>query len=742
MMHVKTRQNENEKRRILIVEDEAINREMLAMVLQDQYELRMAETGEAAWKEIRENARSLSLVLLDLNLPDLSGMEILNRMKREEMLEHLPVIVLTADRNAEVESLMIGAMDFIPKPYPMPEVILARVWRTIELSEGRIIIGQTERDSLTGLYNRDFFYRYAEQIDARHEETAMDAIVININHFHMINERYGRPYGDGVLRRIGENVQRLVSEGIGIACRRESDTFLVYCPHRSDYTEMLDKASDNAAGEGKDENVVRLRMGVYPRVDKTIDMERRFDRAKLAVDTVRSTFTKAVAIYDNALHESAIFAEQLLIDFPKAIEGEQFQVYYQPKYDIRGEEPSLSSAEALVRWNHPEFGMISPGVFIPLFEKNGLIQKLDYYVWRAAARQIREWKDRLGVSVPVSVNVSRVDMFDENIVNSINELIASNGLEQGDLLLEVTESAYTEDSEYIIRTVENFREAGFFIEMDDFGSGYSSLNMLTNLPVDALKLDMQFVRSAFKNGKNTRLLEIVIDIAESISVPVIAEGVETAEQMFTLKTMGCDIAQGYYFSKPVPADQFEPFLTARKDCDTPESLDARKEMRRFPHDRHAYDAMHDPLTGLYNFTAFDMLLHDADTGHTALLLAELDDYEALRKAYGREGMEKALLRVAGTLRNYFRSSDFICRIRENEFAVILPRVNSEQRDVIQEKIGKVRDEIRNGAEGMQLSLSVALAFGNREKPQTDIYEEANKSLARARLSGRNGRSDG
>lgn len=550
----------DENRRILIVEDEIVNREILKLVLKEEYELLFAETGSEAKKVINENVGNLSLVLLDLNLPDMNGMDVLNEMQEDENLKAIPVIVLTADRDAEVASLDIGASDFITKPYPRPEVIKARVRKSIELSEDRIIIGQTEYDQLTGLYNREFFYHFADQFDFRHGDIPTDAIVININHFHLINERYGRVYADDVLRHIGERIKEMTGDEEGIACRREADTFLIYCKHRTDYTEMLERVSQGASGPEMERNVVRIRMGVYPRVDKSLEIDRRFDRAKAAADTVRSTFTKAVAIYDDALHESAIFAEQLLVDFPKALEDKQFKVYYQPKYDISGDKPVLSSAEALVRWDHAEFGMVNPGLFIELFEDNGLIESLDTYVWKEAAAQIKEWKERLGKTIPVSVNVSRVDMFNPDLADIIHSIVRENGISQEDFILEVTESAYTEDSDYIIRTVHKLRQKGFFIEMDDFGSGYSSLNMLTNLPIDALKLDMQFVRSAFKKGKDTRMLEIMIEIAESLNVPVIAEGVETEEQMLTLKELGCDIVQGFYFSKPVPADQFERFL--------------------------------------------------------------------------------------------------------------------------------------------------------------------------------------
>ena len=204
--------------------------------------------------------------------------------------------------------------------------------------------------------------------------------------------------------------------------------------------------------------------------------------------------------------------------------------------------------------------MISPGIFVPLFESNGLVRELDHYVWREAAAQIRAWKQNPGKAVPVSINVSRVDMMDPDLQDILRGLIEDNGLEYGDLHLEITESAYTQDAKQIIDTVNVLRSMGFVIEMDDFGSGYSSLNMVTSLPIDVLKLDMGFIRSAFSKGGDTRMIGVIVDIAQALNVAMIAEGVETKEQMLALKELGCDIVQGYYFSRPVPADEFETFL--------------------------------------------------------------------------------------------------------------------------------------------------------------------------------------
>lgn len=552
---------ENRKKPVLIVEDDFVNRELLNAYLQQDYEILCAETAEEALRIIHGNSETLSLVLLDLNLPGMKGMDLLREIKKDIDLSRIPVIVLTSDTESEVDSLNAGASDFIPKPYPRHEIILARVRRSIELSENKDLIRWTERDQLTGLYNREYFYRYAEIYDTFHQDEATDALVLDVSHFRVMNERFGRAYADEVLKRIGAELFRIVRSNGGIACRREADTFQVYCPHMTDYAPLARQVTAAACGE--DKGRVRIRVGVCPRVDKTVDMERRFDHAKSAADTLRNSFSESVAVYDESLREGEAYAERLLDDFRTALAQKQFAVYFQPKYGIRSPKPVLCGAEALVRWQHPELGMIPPGRFIPLFESNGLIRELDHYVWREAAAQIGDWRKRLGCSVPVSVNVSRIDMMDPDLADTFCRLVEENGLSFDDLHLEITESAYTEDSEEIIRVVSGLRARGFKIEMDDFGAGYSSLNMITKLPIDALKLDMMFIRTAFHETGNTGILKVMLDISRYLSVPMIAEGVETEEQMLTLQGLGCDIVQGYYFARPMPAKDFEAYLKSK-----------------------------------------------------------------------------------------------------------------------------------------------------------------------------------
>jgi len=549
------------KRRILVAEDEYINRALLKNILDDEYDIIEAEDGESAFELIGQNRKTLSLILLDLNMPKLTGLELLPRIKEDPDTKGIPIIVLTSDQESEVESLNKGAADFIPKPYPQPDVIKARISRSIELAEDRQIITATERDALTGLYTREYFYRYGELFDKYHPSTDMDALCFDVDHFHVLNERFGMAKGDEILKKIACCLTSVFSEQDCVICRKIADTFLVYCPHHDDYTEIVEKIMASCSEFA---TTIKLRLGVYASCDKKIDIQVRFARAKIAADKIRNNYSVYVSTYDEELLEKELFNEQLVDEFPKALEDRQFQVFFQPKYDIRGDKPVLSSAEALVRWFHPTIGMISPGKFIPLFEEDGLIAQLDEYIWRSTAEQIADWKKRLGVSVPVSVNLSRAEMYDPALVDTFEKITNDAGITKKDIYLEITESAYVSDADQIVGRVKELRDHGFFIEMDDFGSGYSSLNMISELPIDALKLDMMFIRSAFDKHNDTRMISIVIDIAEYLGVPVIAEGVETEEQYLTLKKLGCTIIQGYYFSKPVPADEFEKLLKEEK----------------------------------------------------------------------------------------------------------------------------------------------------------------------------------
>lgn len=549
------------KRRVLVVDDEEINRDILGNILAPQYEVSFAENGKQAYEMLHERMTRYSLILLDLLMPEMDGFELLEKIKSEDVTSNIPVIVMTSEKPAEVRSIKMGADDFITKPYDMPEVIMARCERIIQLYEDKSIIRSAEKDELTDLYTREFFQEYIRQIDRNCSDVSMDAIVLNIEHFHMLNEMFGRQMGDNVLRKVAGMLSDMLAEGVGIGCRPDSDYFYYYTEHRDSYEKVFATLSKELSGISKIPGV-RIRLGVYQNVDKDISIEDRFDHAKYACDRIRGDYNRQIFFYNSEENEKDLYHEQLINDIDAAIANKDFVVFYQPKYGIQCDEPELRSAEALIRWQHPKYGMISPGDFIPLFESNGLIQKLDHYVWEEAAGQIRKWKDEFGYTVPVSVNVSRVDIYDSELENRLLKILKDNGLDAGELMLEITESAYADDARGLTNVVESLRGRGFRIEMDDFGSGYSSLNMITQIPIDVLKMDMKFIRNMNKDAKSLKLVELVIEIADYLGVPVVAEGVEDKNQVDQLKEMGCELIQGYYFSKPVPPEEFNRFIKA------------------------------------------------------------------------------------------------------------------------------------------------------------------------------------
>ena len=288
-----------------------------------------------------------------------------------------------------------------------------------------------------------------------------------------------------------------------------------------------------------------------------LNAEQMFDRARTACAMARDNFKEHLIIVDEKMQERENYEQRLLNDLHRALNSYEFEVYYQPQYDIQCDPARPVSAEALIRWRHPELGMIPPGDFVPLFELNGKIGEVDRYVWSEAARQIARWRDLYGVTVPVSVNLSRVDVFDPELETVLDRLAAYNGLEKGILRLEVTESAYTGNADQVVRVVESLRQKGYVVEMDDFGTGYSSLNMLSAMPVDVLKMDREFIRRIGGHEKDTHLVALILGIAKNLQIPVVAEGVETEEQLELLRKLGCRFVQGFYFSRPLPADAFE-----------------------------------------------------------------------------------------------------------------------------------------------------------------------------------------
>ena len=557
MRSFKSRQN------IMVIEDNQDCQEILQNVLEESYNITVVSNTQEALLLLMDAPTTYSLILLELDLPDSACINFLKQRNNQTFLQSIPVIVITGDGN-DNGCYKLGADEFIRKPLNTPDIILARCERTMALFENKNLVQQTERDKLSGLYTIDYFFEYLKQIIPLDMGSDRDAIVIDIEHFRLINEIYGRSVGDQILADIGNYLQQILTTLNAIACRAGADVFYVYCIHQESYQELQEDLQDILARHVKVNNI-RARVGVWQFVERGVtDPETWFDRAKSACDRISGNYTVSVATYNSGLHTKHLREERLIRDIYEAIEHKDLKVYYQPKYAIQGDKPHLRSAEALIRWIHPTLGFISPADFIPLFESNGLVQMVDYYVWKEAAAQIRRWKDEYDFTVPVSVNVSRIDIYDPDLENKFCNILKENNLSPSEYMIEITESAYAENAQGLIEVLESMRQKGFKIEMDDFGTGYSSLGMLTEIPIDILKIDMSFVRSMEKHEKNKRMVELIIDIAKFLKVPCVAEGVETESQLRALRRMGCDVIQGYFFSKPVSPEDFVKFIEKEK----------------------------------------------------------------------------------------------------------------------------------------------------------------------------------
>ena len=417
------------------------------------------------------------------------------------------------------------------------------------------LIRATEIDGLTGLYNRDFFLAYANRLYQAHPDTPMDAIVLNIEQFHSVNALSGREFGDHVLRVLGNEVRAVAKDYDGIAGRFGADRFDIYCRHVKEYQPIFDRLQRKLEEVSPDASV-RLRMGVM-QWQPEVEPVQMFDQARTACNMARGRFNQHMIIFDDSVREQEILNQRLLNDQRRALQGYEFEVHYQPKFDIRGDTPKLVSAEALVRWSHPELGMISPDDFVPLFERFGIIGEVDQYVWTETARQIVRWRDLYGITIPISVNLSRVDVFDPALEETLDGILDYHGIGHDALMLEVTETVYTENADQVTQVIKNLRAKGYRVEMDDFGTGYSSLSMLSEMPVDVIKMDRGFIRKIEREEKHAQLVTLILDIAKTLEVQVVAEGVETESQLNMLRKMGCEVAQGYYFSKPLLPSDFE-----------------------------------------------------------------------------------------------------------------------------------------------------------------------------------------
>ena len=539
---------------VLVVDDEEINLEIMSAILADNFSVLTASDGKEALDILLKEEQKIDIVLLDVFMP-MDGREVLKVRRDNPQLKRIPFIVCTSDKNIEKECFHLGVNDFIKKPYENPDIIVARIKRMIELYEDRSILKEVERERLTNLYNIEFFKKYAKQFDDNFPQLSKDMIAISINRFRLISELYGREFAEKILIAISDMLGQCILNCNGLVGKDTGSTFLIYCEHHDDYSHLPLKLNEAVKDISNNINI-SFRVGIYPNVDPKLDKDIVVERTKATADSIVD-YSKVIATYNQENQETTLHKEELMNAFSSALEEGQFKLYFQPKYNIQGDKPAFTSAEVLIRWISPKFGFVSPGEFISLFEENGLIGQLDAYILEKAAQYMKSWKEKYGVYVPLSVNLSRVDIYRPNLVEEIIRYVDSNNVPRDKYYVEITESAFVEDSKEVIPVIEKIKNSGFKVEIDDFGSGYSSFGALADLPFDILKIDMQFIRSMDKNPKVKEIIKMIINLSKMMNAITVAEGVETKEQYLFLKENGCDIIQGYYLSKPLPLDDFE-----------------------------------------------------------------------------------------------------------------------------------------------------------------------------------------
>ena len=563
------------KNKILIVDDNKLNRQSLADIFRKAYQIVESEDGKKALEYLKKDkGLSVAAIILDLIMPVMDGFAFLEEFKKHSEYKYIPIVIATTEDNVENEKrcLEYGVCLLYTSPSPLyssaasdvykrqipksfhREIIWFRVMNAIKRSKQHFL----EYDSLTGIYNRQMFYQKTREMLDDSKDQTFAFIRLDIDRFKMINSFYGAAEGDRLLRCMAHNICGVLSAyktytygrlnsdvfGICVAVEKEQDALLI-----------AQKIREQVKKNGELRCYLETSAGCYIIRDKEMEVSAIYEHAVIAAQECKGQYMHHEALYTEQMGKEMQREQQIINEMDTALEEKQFVVYFQPKYELDGYTPR--AAEALVRWKKPDGTMVSPGEFIPVFEKNGFIIKLDYYVWDQVCQLIATALRAGRKPDPISVNVSRVNLYNPNFLESLVNLVEKYRIPPEYLHLELTESVFSDTENVILNAVNYLHKAGFTILMDDFGSGYSSLNVLKDIDLDVLKIDMKFLSKGKDDGRGEKILAAVIQMAKALDMPVIAEGVEEKKQVQMLKRLGCNYIQGYYFAKPMPQEDYE-----------------------------------------------------------------------------------------------------------------------------------------------------------------------------------------
>lgn len=511
------------KRNILIVGQDGKKKSALTAALQKEYALMFVSDYKSVISCLGDCYRTISALLLLVEKDGEEAYSLLNTIRQDALFSQIPVIVAVdiADKKIWGKALELGANGFVERSMSK-EVLLRTVSNAIRLRDAMGAGNTLWQDRLTGLFNREAFFAEAEKLIKQHESGYYVLSCIDVDNFKIINDQYGTQKGDEVLQHVAESLNNFVVEYGGLACRFMADKFGVMYPAKLKDTAATKEVHRRATSPSCINHNIRVHIGRYVVCDLEMSISAMYDRATLAAETIKGRYDTYVTDYDENMRLKLVREQQIVTDMSSALAAKEFEVWFQPQYNHNS--GAMIGAEALVRWRK-NGKLISPGEFIPVFERNGFIYELDQYVWEQVCARIRGWLDSGKTPLPISVNISRRDLFHQHFIPVLTGIVNKYAIPYDLIRLEVTESAFSEGSGQIIAKVDEMIKLGFTVEIDDFGSGYSSLNTLKDVPASILKLDMKFFENTTNSQRSGNIIESVVRMAKWLGMAVIAEGV-------------------------------------------------------------------------------------------------------------------------------------------------------------------------------------------------------------------------
>lgn len=560
-------------RTILIIDDDNIQRKMLSGILKCKYKTIEASNGEAGLKLALSQYKEISLIFLDLVMPVMDGFAFLQEAAKNPIFNDIPIIVLTGDNQASslYRALELGASDILAKPFNTKKLLdkvsgIIHSYQLLKVTQDNNYFNLTakqlayanELDKLTGLFNKDAFEKICTDVLNEHPKDNYFLIRSDFVRFKLVNEIYGKKAGDKLLKAFSTSLVEILGKE-AIVARFSDDDFVILTNKNKDDLKFDLIKIETFLKDYPIEIPLNVVFGVFKIENRKLTIEAVCDRAAYALTKAKQSKDLSVyVVYNDKLDRWLKIEHAVVSGIDSAIENGDILIYFQPKYSLK--DKKIVGAEALVRWKHPTLGMLSPGIFIPMLEANAAIHQLDYYVWDKTCESVAKWREMGLMHIPVSVNVSRNNFYRDKLWEEILELIDKHGITPDCINIEITETSYMNDPAKIQQIVNKCQESGLSVHMDDFGSGYSSLNVLKDLVFDALKIDLNFLKGLESNERAAIILKSIMDMNKLLKLPVVAEGIETQEQENFLKEIGCEVGQGFLFSRPVEEKVFISML--------------------------------------------------------------------------------------------------------------------------------------------------------------------------------------